>query len=108
MMVSTVTFERIDAAQELEQADIDGLHGIVMEVFGRHFAGFAQGARAQAAFRRVRAGVDADTTIPLFGVLEAFKAALTAQPDAREWEAFEQEAAAKIAPFGFSMRFHGD
>lgn len=108
MIVSTVTFDRIDAPYDPQPAEIDGLHGAVMEAFNQHFAGFDQGAKAQATYKQVRADINADTTIPLFGVLEAFRAALAARPDAREWEAFEQEAAAKIAPFCFSIRFQGD
>lgn len=108
MIVSTVTFDRTDAPYDPEAAEIDGLHGAVMDAFNRRFSGFEQGAGAQEAYRHVRADVEADTTLSLFGVLEAFRAALAAHPDAREWEAFEHEAAAAIAPFCFSMRFHGD
>lgn len=108
MIVSTVTFDRTDAPYDPQPAEIDGLHGAVMEAFNRHFGGFDQGAEALDAYRRIRAQIDADTTLPLFGVLEAFQAALAAHPDAKEWAAFENEAAAKIAPFCFSMRFHGD
>lgn len=108
MIVSTVTFDRIDAPYDPEPAEINGLHGAVMDTFNRHFGSFDQGAGAQAHYRRIQADINADTTIPLFGVLEAFRAALAAHPDALEWAAFESEAAALIAPYSFSIRFNGD
>ena len=106
-MIATMTYERCDAPQELKQDDIDGLHGAVMETLNRHFSDFDQAAGAFETYRRVRADINADTTLPLFGVLEAFQAALAAHPDAKEWAAFESEAAAKIAPFCFSIQFTG-
>lgn len=106
-MIATLSFDRIDAPHELKPDELNGLHGSVMESFNRHFGGFDQGAGALETYRRVQADINADTTLPLFGVLEAFKAALAAHPDALEWSAFENEAAAKIAPFCFSIRFTG-
>jgi len=104
-MIATLSFDRFDGPHDLKPDELDGLHEAVMEAFNRHFSGYDQGARALETYRRVQADINADKTFRLFSLLEVFKAALAAHPDALEWWAFENEAAAKIAPVCFSMRF---
>lgn len=107
-MYAKLKFDRCDEAFDETQVDVDRLASSVMNAFNRHFEGYDQAAAALAEYRRVKAEVEADPTMNMFGALEAFEAAMAAHPDASGWRKFENEAAAAIAPFCFSMKFSND
>ena len=104
-MIATVAFDRCDDATDGRQLDAIGLQDIVMAALGRQFTAYRSAAEAQTAYRRVQAAAREDEGLTLFGAAEAMRAGLTANPEALRWSAFEQEAAAAIAPTSFSIRF---
>jgi hypothetical protein len=103
MEIATITFDRRDTQADCNQADLYSLQEFVLVALDRHFGGYALAAAAQEEYRRVKADIEADTN--LFGADAALRAGLAAHPEAREWADFEQEAAAGIEPFCFSIRF---
>lgn len=105
MAIATVSFDRIDEAVNWDQTDIHGLQETVLVALGRHFPTFNEAADAQAQHRKVRTKVEGDSTLNLFSMNEAFRAAVHADSRALEWEAFVRDATADIAPFCFSIRF---
>ena len=107
-MYTKISFDRADEAYDENRANAEQLTASVMDAFNRRFADYGQGAAALAEYRRVKTEIDNDPNMTMFGVLEAFRAAIEAHPAARNWAVFEQEATAAIQPFYFSMHFIGD
>lgn len=107
MPVATISFNQGEQSQGGNWADIYGLADSVTAVLDRHFSSYDQAASAQEEYRRVLADIDADTSLPLFGASEAIRASLAAHPMALAWSEFETEAAGKINPARFSIRFTG-
>jgi hypothetical protein len=107
MLIATMTFDRCDDEADWDQTDIYGLQEAVMVAMDKHFGGYRSAAEAQREYGRVRAHIEADAP-NLFGLTEIWRAGLAAHPKAKQWEVFEREASAVIAPFCFSIQFKGD
>ena len=105
MPIATINFDPSDESVDWNQTDIHGLQEAVMIALDRHFSTYEKAAEAQQDHSQVLADIDADSTMTLFGSVEARRAGLMAHPKAFEWSAFEAEAAAQVAPFCFSIRF---
>jgi hypothetical protein len=106
MIIATVSFDRTDEAVNWDQADIQGLQDTVLTALHRHFPTFGNAAGAQTEHRKARSKVEGDSTLHLFSMNEAFRAAVHASRPALAWESFVRDATAGIAPFCFSIRFN--
>ena len=105
MTIATLSFDRTDAPAQLGDTALDVLRDNVIEALGRHFESFNEAALAQAEHRYVKAHVEGDPTVPLFGMYETFRAAVNGNAKALKWESFVRDAQKEITPYCFSIRF---
>lgn len=107
MPVATINFTECEQLPNSDSIDIYSLQSSVMVTLDRYFGSYGEAAAAQVEYRRVLADIDADTSLTLFGTGEAIRAGLAAYPMALSWSEFEREAAGRIKPVRFSIRFTG-
>lgn len=107
MPIVTMSFARSDAPVDWTQANIFGLQESILIVLDRHFSGYEQAAGAQREHGRVKAELESEANLHLFGSVEALRGGLSAHPMALAWSSFEQEAAARVAPYCVSIKFTG-